>query len=325
MSNKHTILIVEEHERTRLTISEILSKEEGYEVLLADDVEAALEILKKNKVNVILSGLAKPRRLDGLKLLKASKLIKPRVRVILCMPFESRKKIAEAKKKGAYDVLFRPVNIEEMKITIKQAIEIQVTVLIVDDDVIRLECSETLSKEGYGVLMAEDVEAALEILKKNKVNVILADINMPGLLRLKPSKLIRPEGPVVILTGSQGTVEKAIEMMKNDACYDYLKKPFNITAIREVIEGVIKIQALHVELKYLREQLVLHEQAVDSNHDRVEENGVFMPIGTKLEKMEKELINKTLSHIGGNRTEVARMLGISERTLCRKIDKYGLK
>jgi len=49
------------------------------------------------------------------------------------------------------------------------------------------------------------------------------------------------------------------------------------------------------------------------------------PVGTTLEEMEKELIIKTLSHVGGNRTTAARILEIAERTLYRKLDKYGLR
>ena len=40
--------------------------------------------------------------------------------------------------------------------------------------------------------------------------------------------------------------------------------------------------------------------------------------------MERELISQTLEHTGGDRKEAARLLGISERTLYRKIKQYGL-
>ena len=49
------------------------------------------------------------------------------------------------------------------------------------------------------------------------------------------------------------------------------------------------------------------------------------PIGVTIEEMEKELIEKTLSSVDGNRAEASRILGIGERTLYRKIDEYGLK
>ncbi len=72
---KQTVLIVDDQESIRLALSRMLSKE-GYEVLLADEGEMALGILREKKVNVMLSDLKMPK-MDGLQLLKASKLVKP--------------------------------------------------------------------------------------------------------------------------------------------------------------------------------------------------------------------------------------------------------
>ena len=47
-------------------------------------------------------------------------------------------------------------------------------------------------------------------------------------------------------------------------------------------------------------------------------------MGTPLRDVEKELIRGTLDQVGGNRHEAARILGIGERTLYRKLKKYAL-
>ncbi|MCR4319155.1 MAG: sigma 54-interacting transcriptional regulator, partial [Candidatus Brocadiaceae bacterium] len=47
--------------------------------------------------------------------------------------------------------------------------------------------------------------------------------------------------------------------------------------------------------------------------------------GITIEEAERELIKSTLATVGGNREEAAKMLGIGERTLYRKLDRYGLK
>ena len=47
--------------------------------------------------------------------------------------------------------------------------------------------------------------------------------------------------------------------------------------------------------------------------------------GITMEEAERELIKITLATVGGNREEAAKMLGIGERTLYRKLDRYGLK
>ncbi|MHC4269212.1 MAG: sigma-54-dependent transcriptional regulator [Planctomycetota bacterium] len=59
--------------------------------------------------------------------------------------------------------------------------------------------------------------------------------------------------------------------------------------------------------------------------DRVALPGPVFPVGITLEEMEKELMKNTLAYVGGNRGETAKILGIGERTLYRKLEKYDLK
>ena len=138
------------------------------------------------------------------------------------------------------------------------------TVLIVDDqESIRLALSRMLSKEGYEVLLADEGEKALDILRERKVNAMLSDLKMPkmdGMQLLKASKLIKPEVEVILIT-AHGTIEKAVEAMK-DGAYDFITKPFKKLVITNMIKKAIEKQALVVENRYL------HEQLAHSGHDR---------------------------------------------------------
>jgi two-component system response regulator HydG len=138
------------------------------------------------------------------------------------------------------------------------------TVLIVDDqESIRLALSRMLSKEGYEVLLADEGEEALVILREKKVNVLLSDLKMPkmdGLQLLKASKLVKPEVEVILIT-AHGTIEKAVGAMK-DGAYDFITKPFKKIVIANMIKKAMEKQALVVENKYL------HEQLAHSEHDR---------------------------------------------------------
>lgn len=138
------------------------------------------------------------------------------------------------------------------------------TVLIVDDqESIRLALSRMLSKEGYEVLLAEEGEKALDVLREKKVNVMLSDLKMPkmdGLQLLKASKLVKPEVEVILIT-AHGTIEKAVGAMK-DGAYDFITKPFKKLVIANMIKKAMEKQALVVENKYL------HEQLAHSEHDR---------------------------------------------------------
>ena len=138
------------------------------------------------------------------------------------------------------------------------------TVLIVDDqESIRTALSRMLSKEGYEVFLAEEGESALDILRENKVDVMLSDLKMhkmDGLRLLKASKLIKPEVEVILIT-AHGTIERAVGAMK-DGAYDFITKPFKKIVIANMIRKAIEKQALVVENKYL------HEQLAHSEHDR---------------------------------------------------------
>ena len=138
------------------------------------------------------------------------------------------------------------------------------TVLIVDDqESIRLALSRMLSKEGYEVILADEGEKALDILRERKVNAMLSDLKMPkmdGMQLLKASKLIKPEVEVILIT-AHGTIEKAVEAMK-DGAYDFITKPFKKLVITNMIKKAIEKQALVVENRYL------HEQLAHSGHDR---------------------------------------------------------
>ncbi len=140
----------------------------------------------------------------------------------------------------------------------------QQTVLIVDDqESIRLALSRMLSKEGYEVLLADEGEKALDILREKKVNVMLSDLKMPkmdGLQLLKASKLVKPEVEVILIT-AHGTIEKAVGAMK-DGAYDFITKPFKKIVIANMIKKAVEKQALVIENKSL------HAQLAHSEHDR---------------------------------------------------------
>lgn len=131
------------------------------------------------------------------------------------------------------------------------------TILLVDDEKsIRETVSQTLLNEGYNVFAAEDGEKALDILIKNKVNLIITDIrmeNMDGMKLLKASRAIAPEVEVILLT-AYGTIELAVEAMKIGA-YDFLVKPFKKMTLLKSVEKALEKQALTSENIRLREML----------------------------------------------------------------------
>ncbi|MBI3104242.1 MAG: sigma-54-dependent Fis family transcriptional regulator, partial [Candidatus Rokubacteria bacterium] len=116
------------------------------------------------------------------------------------------------------------------------------TVLVADDESgVRESVGRVLRHEGFRVIAAEDGDAALAALREGGVDLLLADLRMPGLdglELLRAAKLLTPEVEIVVLSG-HGTVEEAVAAMKEGA-YDFLTKPFEraqlVHAVRQALE-----------------------------------------------------------------------------------------
>jgi two-component system response regulator HydG len=97
--------------------------------------------------------------------------------------------------------------------------------------------------------------------------------------------------------------------------------PGNVRELRNVIESMVVMDADGVlDVDDLTEDLQQAASAGRSEGDA----GVDSLIGRSLEDVERHYLAETLKLTGGNREESARLLGIGERTLYRKIKEYGI-
>ena len=130
-------------------------------------------------------------------------------------------------------------------------------ILIVDDDRSNLESLDRVfRRERFEVVTAESGKAALDAVRKQRVNVVLTDLMMPGMNGvdlLKSVKAISPESDVILMT-AYGTIETAVEAMKEGA-YDFVTKPFKRIEIVKAVRRAIEKQTLVTENQALREEL----------------------------------------------------------------------
>ncbi|MDW8281652.1 MAG: sigma-54 dependent transcriptional regulator [Myxococcales bacterium] len=136
------------------------------------------------------------------------------------------------------------------------------TLLIVDDDLSNLQSLERVFQRGEAitgdlrVLTASDGKEALDLLRKQRVDVLLCDLMMPGvsgLDLLKAAQTLSPETVVVLMT-AYGTVETAVEAMK-DGAYDFITKPLKRAHVLRVVGKALERQSLVQENRALRSQL----------------------------------------------------------------------
>ncbi len=131
------------------------------------------------------------------------------------------------------------------------------SVLVVDDHRAAAEgLAELLRAEGYETYVAFDVVAGLKILEEEEVDVVIADMVIPGMDGLDFLMMARdrwPAVPFVILTG-YGTIETAVEATRRGA-YEYLTKPIDPERLARVVEKALEKRGLELENLELRTRL----------------------------------------------------------------------
>ncbi len=130
-------------------------------------------------------------------------------------------------------------------------------ILVVDDeDIVRESLHDWLDGVGYDVAVAASAEEALEILKKKKFNIMIADLIMPGLNGIelmKEAKKIYPTLAAVIIT-AHATIQTATTAIREGA-FDYIEKPFCPEKVELLIEKLVEHQDLIEENISLRRQI----------------------------------------------------------------------
>ena len=174
----------------------------------------------------------------------------------------------------------------------------QPSLLIVDDDTVFCEVlSEALTKRGYTVSTAHNVDDGIVQAKKEPPEFAVVDLRMPGksgLEMVSELKRLDEHTRIVVLTG-YASIATAVEAIKLGAIH-YLAKPADADGIVEA---------------FYREQ-----------------GDKEIPIRTKplsVGQVEWEHIHKVLTECEGNISETARRLNMHRRTLQRKLAKYPVK
>ncbi len=129
-------------------------------------------------------------------------------------------------------------------------------ILIVDDDKNTREGLERALKNQYKVYIAESAEKALNIMHEKRIDIILSDLQMPGMNGMDFLKQVKKYNNdlIFILLTAYGNIETAVEAMKNGA-YDFLTKPVNLNHLELLFERAIKSNKIEKENSQLHAQL----------------------------------------------------------------------
>jgi two-component system response regulator PilR (NtrC family) len=115
------VLVVDDEQSMRELLG-ITLRQVGYAVTMADGGEAAIEALKTDAFDLVITDL-RMRKVDGLAVLRAAKEHSPRTVVLVVTAFASTETAVEAMKLGAYDYVTKPFKLDELRLTIANALE----------------------------------------------------------------------------------------------------------------------------------------------------------------------------------------------------------
>jgi len=177
MNNAGRLLIVED-EKNALKNLEHIMKKEGYQVTGTLSGVNALQLLEKTEYDVVLTDL-KMEKVDGIEVLEKSRQLYPDSEVIMITAYASIPSAVETMKKGAYDYIAKPFNLDDVRKAVKSALE-----------------KVALKKEN--TQLREQIEQF-----EGKVKIVTQNSMMQKLL--ETAAQIAPTDCNVLITGESGT------------------------------------------------------------------------------------------------------------------------
>ena len=179
------------------------------------------------------------------------------------------------------------------------------TALFLDDDADILAAAElVLSRRGFDFAGVQSPDQARTVFDSRRIDVLLLDLNFQrgdtsgeaGLRFLEERLALRPDLPVVVITGHSG-MNIAIQAMRMGA-QDFVVKPWN------------------------NERLLISIQSAIDTPRRVPAD--LPPIDLNLERSERGLIKTALTRHQFNMSRAAKDLGLTRAALYRRMEKHGL-
>jgi PAS domain S-box-containing protein len=258
-----TILLVEDSEPAIIQIKDILD-ENKFRILVARDGQQALDIIGQTLPDAMILDLMMPG-IDGFEVLKTvreNELTSQLPVLILTAKHITKEELRFLKSNNVHQLIqkgnvnrdellnavatmvFKPIEVPEQFPKELPTIEGKPLVLVVEDNPDNLITVKAILADGFYVLEATNGNAGVEMAKKHCPNLILMDIQLPGLDGINAFKQIRSEArlqhiPVIALTASAMTNEReAILAHGFDA---YIAKPIDennfFKTIKEILYG----------------------------------------------------------------------------------------
>ncbi|MFN8305422.1 MAG: sigma-54 dependent transcriptional regulator [Ferruginibacter sp.] len=190
-----TILIIDDEKAIRKTLSEILSYE-GYKIEEAGDGEEGLKKFSEKAYDIVLCDIKMPK-LDGIEFLEKAKAINADIPVIMISGHGNIDTAVEAVKKGAFDYISKPPDLNRLLITLRNALDKQN--LVTETKVLKRKVGKVLEMVGTSPAI-QMIKDTIDKVAPTDARVLITGENGVGkelVARWLHEKSNRNSGPIV--------------------------------------------------------------------------------------------------------------------------------
>jgi len=238
MTKKQRILLVDDEMDSILALKDVL-EDKGFETELVDNGTKAVERAGQQEFDIILMDI----KMTGMNGVEAYRKIKQRCRengtaVIMMTAYSVKGLVEEAIMEGVYAVLRKPLDIDELLNTMRQAVEGAMILVVEDDADVSESIKDLLEVKGYMVTVAPSGEEAVEYAKRHTEDIILLDIGLPGMNGLETYleiKKLNPNPITLMVTAFRGEVDDMVEKAIEEGVHTCLYKPLAPEKLLEII------------------------------------------------------------------------------------------
>lgn len=241
---RKTCLLIEDNKVQAHLIMDMISNF-GWNIFTSHDLKSGLETLKTQKIHFILTDLILPDS-DGLNTVAIIKQHSPNS-IIGAMTAGDVKKDAttilkNSRAQGAEFLLQKPFDIERLhqvleqaKIRIKGGKSLPLALIIDDSTTIINICEKMLKANGFRTVTAISLDDAFENIDGFDLDVILTDLNMPGMSPFEAIPLIRSSMPGVGIVVMTGEAHNELNSSLQIGADTVITKPFNAEQLSKTL------------------------------------------------------------------------------------------
>lgn len=290
MSIKPRILLVDDEERILRSLGLLLRMQ--YQVFATSDGYEALDILRREKIHVLISDQRMPI-MSGSELLRQARDVAPdTIRILLTGYADADAALASLNEGEIFRYITKPWGPKELRDTIAQAAEIALgieradaarpvaasvtgaglTCLVLDQDESTYAAVRDILSDGHEVIWARSIPQALQVMATQAVAILVTELSLGNedlSAMIKTLKQTHPETLTIILTCFKDT-SRLVDLINQAQVYRYLPKPVRKGMLSKSIESTIaRYHSMSVRPMLLRAQVV--EKPRDEAEQQVSE------------------------------------------------------